>query len=101
MHVLAALSCIDHLTAFDDDTPCNLIRAVRPDVFVKGGDYTRERLPEAALVEQLGGEVHLLPYLEDRSTTGLIAKIQHQPRRQGRQRHLTRAKPPGTKVRHP
>ena len=74
MHVLAALSCIDHLTAFDDDTPCNLIRAVRPDVFVKGGDYTRERLPEAALVEQLGGEVHLLPYLEDRSTTGLIAK---------------------------
>jgi D-beta-D-heptose 7-phosphate kinase/D-beta-D-heptose 1-phosphate adenosyltransferase len=101
VQVLAALGCVDHLVPFDENTPCALIRALRPHVFVKGGDYTRERLPEAALVEQLGGEVHLLPYLEDRSTTGLIAKIQHQPRRQGRQRPLTRAKPPGTKVRHP
>ena len=75
MHVLAALSCIDHLTAFDDDTPCNLIRAVRPDVFVKGGDYTRERLPEASLVEAQGGTVHILPLVADRSTTGLIHRI--------------------------
>ena len=101
VQVLAALGCVDHLVPFDENTPCALIRALRPHVFVKGGDYTRERLPEAALVEQLGGEVHLLPYLEDRSTTGLIARIQHQPSRQGRQRHLTRAKQPGTKVRHP
>jgi D-beta-D-heptose 7-phosphate kinase/D-beta-D-heptose 1-phosphate adenosyltransferase len=84
VQVLAALGCVDHLVPFDEDTPCNLIRALRPHAFVKGGDYTRERLPEAALVEELGGEVHLLPYLEDRSTTGLIARIQHQPRRRGR-----------------
>jgi D-beta-D-heptose 7-phosphate kinase/D-beta-D-heptose 1-phosphate adenosyltransferase len=86
IQVLAALSCVDHLVAFGDDTPCNLIRALRPDVFVKGGDYTRERLPEAPLVEELGGVVQILPYLEDRSTTGLIERIQEvyaQPARGG------------------
>jgi D-beta-D-heptose 7-phosphate kinase/D-beta-D-heptose 1-phosphate adenosyltransferase len=76
VQVLAALGCVDHLIAFDEDTPCNLIRALRPHVFVKGGDYTRERLPEAPLVEELGGEIHILPYLEDRSTSGLIERIQ-------------------------
>jgi D-beta-D-heptose 7-phosphate kinase/D-beta-D-heptose 1-phosphate adenosyltransferase len=79
IQVLAALSCIDHLVAFDEDTPCNLIRVVRPDVFVKGGDYTRERLPEAPLVEEHGGRVQILPYLHDRSTTGIIEKIQGGP----------------------
>ena len=75
LQVLAALSCIDHLVAFDDDTPSELIRAVRPDVFVKGGDYTRETLPEAPLVEQLGGRVELLPFVDDRSTSGIIERI--------------------------
>jgi D-beta-D-heptose 7-phosphate kinase/D-beta-D-heptose 1-phosphate adenosyltransferase len=74
--VLAALSCVDHLVAFDEDTPTELIRQIRPDVFVKGGDYTRETLPEAPLVEQLGGVVQLLPYLMDRSTSGIIERIQ-------------------------
>jgi D-beta-D-heptose 7-phosphate kinase / D-beta-D-heptose 1-phosphate adenosyltransferase len=74
--VLAALSCIDHLTAFDEDIPWNVIEAVRPHVFVKGGDYTRERLPEASLVEKLGGVVEILPLLQDRSTTGIIERIQ-------------------------
>jgi D-beta-D-heptose 7-phosphate kinase/D-beta-D-heptose 1-phosphate adenosyltransferase len=75
VQVLAALSCVDHLVAFGEDTPCNLIRALRPRVFVKGGDYTRERLPEAPLVEELGGVVQILPYLQDRSTTGIIERI--------------------------
>ncbi len=75
IQVLAALSCIDHLIAFDEDTPCNLIRRLRPDVFVKGGDYTRDRLPEAAIVEEQGGIVQILPYLHDRSTTGIIERI--------------------------
>jgi D-beta-D-heptose 7-phosphate kinase/D-beta-D-heptose 1-phosphate adenosyltransferase len=73
--VLAALSCVDHLVAFDEDTPVQIIRAIRPDVFVKGGDYTREKLPEAPVVESLGGTVHILPYLQDRSTTGIIERI--------------------------
>ena len=75
LRVLAALSCVDHLVAFHEDAPQALIRAIRPDVFVKGGDYTRETLPEAALVEQLGGRVQILPYLADRSTTRLIERI--------------------------
>jgi D-beta-D-heptose 7-phosphate kinase / D-beta-D-heptose 1-phosphate adenosyltransferase len=75
IQVLAALSCIDHIIAFDDDTSCNLVRAVRPDVFVKGGDYTRERLPEAPLVEELGGVVRFLPYFSERSTSSLIERI--------------------------
>ncbi len=75
LQVLAALSCVDHLIAFDEDTPHALIRVIRPDVFVKGGDYTRDRLPEAALVEELGGVVRILPFVESRSTTGLIERI--------------------------
>jgi D-beta-D-heptose 7-phosphate kinase / D-beta-D-heptose 1-phosphate adenosyltransferase len=73
--VLAALSAVDHIVAFDEDTPVELIERVRPDLFVKGGDYTREMLPEASLVESLGGTIHLLPYVEDRSTTGIIERI--------------------------
>jgi D-beta-D-heptose 7-phosphate kinase / D-beta-D-heptose 1-phosphate adenosyltransferase len=74
--VLSALSCVDHIIPFDEDTPAELIKVIEPDVFVKGGDYTRETLPEAPLVEKQGGEVVLLPYISDRSTTGIIEKIQ-------------------------
>ncbi|EYB69157.1 hypothetical protein DEIPH_ctg011orf0143 [Deinococcus phoenicis] len=73
--VLAALSCVDLIVPFTEDTPARLIEALRPDVYVKGGDYTRETLPEAPLVESLGGEVRLLPYLDDRSTTGIIERV--------------------------
>jgi D-beta-D-heptose 7-phosphate kinase / D-beta-D-heptose 1-phosphate adenosyltransferase len=74
VHMLAALSCVDHVVAFDEDTPEQLIAELRPDVYAKGGDYTRERLPEAALVERLGGRVEILPYIIDRSTTRLIER---------------------------
>ena len=75
LQVLAALDCVDHLIDFDGDTACDLIRALRPDVFVKGGDYAGAPLPEAPLVEALGGAVHILPYLPHRSTAGLIDRI--------------------------
>jgi D-beta-D-heptose 7-phosphate kinase/D-beta-D-heptose 1-phosphate adenosyltransferase len=75
MQVLAALSCVDHVVAFEEDTPHRLVKAIRPHVFVKGGDYTRERLPEAALVEELGGRVEILPLVRERSTTSLIHRI--------------------------
>jgi D-beta-D-heptose 7-phosphate kinase/D-beta-D-heptose 1-phosphate adenosyltransferase len=77
--VLAALRFVDHLVPFEEDTPHELIRLVRPDVFVKGGDYTRDRLPEASLVEKLGGVVRILPLVEDRSTTSLIDRIRSNP----------------------
>jgi len=75
VQVLSALSCIDHIVAFDADTPKDLIRAIQPDIYVKGGDYTRATLPETPLVEEMGGEVIILPYLEDRSTSGIIERI--------------------------
>jgi D-beta-D-heptose 7-phosphate kinase/D-beta-D-heptose 1-phosphate adenosyltransferase len=73
--VLAALSSIDVIAPFAEETPVELIRAVRPDVYAKGGDYTRERLPEAPIVEQLGGVVHILPFLDARSTTSVIERL--------------------------
>jgi len=75
IRVLAALSYVDHIVAFDGDTADEVIEAIRPDIFVKGGDYTRETLPEAGLVERLGGAVCIFPYVEDRSTTGIIERI--------------------------
>jgi D-beta-D-heptose 7-phosphate kinase / D-beta-D-heptose 1-phosphate adenosyltransferase len=75
LEVLEALSCIDLVVPFEEDTPDRLVRVIRPDVFVKGGDYTRESLPEAPLVESLGGTVQILPYIEDRSTTGVIERV--------------------------
>jgi D-beta-D-heptose 7-phosphate kinase / D-beta-D-heptose 1-phosphate adenosyltransferase len=73
--VLGALRCVDHLVAFDAGTPLELLGELRPDVYVKGGDYRVETLPEAPLMEELGGEVVLLPYLEGRSTSGLLRRL--------------------------
>jgi D-beta-D-heptose 7-phosphate kinase/D-beta-D-heptose 1-phosphate adenosyltransferase len=73
-HVLASLSCVDHVVAFDEDTPERLVTAVRPHVFVKGGDYTAEALPEARAVEACGGTVRILPFVADRSTTSIIER---------------------------
>jgi D-beta-D-heptose 7-phosphate kinase / D-beta-D-heptose 1-phosphate adenosyltransferase len=75
VQVLAGLSSVDHMIAFDEDVPYNLIRLIEPDVYVKGGDYTREQLPEADLVEEMGGQVVLLPITQDRSTSGIIERI--------------------------
>jgi D-beta-D-heptose 7-phosphate kinase/D-beta-D-heptose 1-phosphate adenosyltransferase len=73
--VLAALSCVDLIVPFDEDTPIELLRRLRPETYVKGGDYTVESLPEAPVVRELGGEVRLLPYVSQRSTTGIIDRI--------------------------
>lgn len=74
--VLSGLSAVDYIVAFDEDTPCELVRAIRPDVFVKGGDYTLDTLPEASVVAECGGTVQILPYLDDRSTSKIIQRIQ-------------------------
>ncbi|MFL5779262.1 MAG: D-glycero-beta-D-manno-heptose 1-phosphate adenylyltransferase [Chloroflexota bacterium] len=73
--VLEALSCVDHVVAFEEEIPARLIEAIRPDVYVKGGDYDVANLPEAPLVESLGGVVQILPYVEDRSTSGVIERV--------------------------
>ena len=79
VQVLSALSSVDYVVSFDEDTPVEVVRAVRPDVFVKGGDYSMDMLPEAGLVEALGGVVRILPYVEERSTSGLIERIRARP----------------------
>ncbi|HEY3523349.1 MAG TPA: D-glycero-beta-D-manno-heptose 1-phosphate adenylyltransferase, partial [Candidatus Limnocylindrales bacterium] len=75
LHVLEALSCVDHVVPFSEDTPIDVLRVLRPHVFVKGGDYRIEDLPEAPVVASLGGTVQILPYIEDRSTTGIIDRV--------------------------
>jgi D-beta-D-heptose 7-phosphate kinase/D-beta-D-heptose 1-phosphate adenosyltransferase len=75
LEVLRGLADVDHVVPFGEQTPHRLIEAVRPDIFVKGGDYTREKLPEATLVEELGGKIVILPFMDGRSTTGLIERI--------------------------
>jgi rfaE bifunctional protein nucleotidyltransferase chain/domain/rfaE bifunctional protein kinase chain/domain len=73
--VLAALSCVDHVVVFDEDSPVELLEFVRPDVYVKGGDYRPEKIPEAPLVIRLGGVVRVLDHLPDHSTTQIIGRI--------------------------
>ena len=73
--VLAALSSVDYIIPFDDDTSVNLIRAIRPETFVKGGDYTTDRVPEAPAVREYGGAVTILPFVAERSTSSLIERI--------------------------
>jgi len=73
--VLAALEAVDCVVVFDQPTPIALIEALAPDVLVKGGDYTRETVVGADLVEARGGEVVILPLLPDTSTTGIVERI--------------------------
>jgi D-beta-D-heptose 7-phosphate kinase/D-beta-D-heptose 1-phosphate adenosyltransferase len=70
--VLAALEPVDAVVVFDEDTPTEVLDRLRPDVWVKGGDYTGAELPEAALLREWGGQSVVVPYLEGRSTTSLV-----------------------------
>ena len=72
--VLAALECVDAVAVFDELTPVRLLERLRPGVWVKGADYAGVALAEAGVVRRHGGEVVLLPYLDGRSTSGLVAR---------------------------
>ncbi len=73
--ILASLECVDYVSIFPETRPDNLIKIVRPNIHVKGGDYSMDELPEKNLVEQLGGRVVVIPPIKGRSTTNIIAKI--------------------------
>ena len=66
---------IDYVTIFDDLTCKKIIKSLKPDIYVKGGDYTRETLPEWSVVTEYGGEVKLVKEIKGQSTTSLIKKI--------------------------
>ena len=74
-HIMAALECIDYVVVFEEDTPIELIRAIRPDILAKGADYTPETVVGRELVESWGGRVELVALEEGKSTTGTIQKI--------------------------
>jgi bifunctional ADP-heptose synthase (sugar kinase/adenylyltransferase) len=70
--VLLALRAVDAVLVFDEDTPVEALRRIRPQLWVKGDDYAGAQLPETELVRSWGGEVVTVPYLAGRSTTGLV-----------------------------
>ena len=76
-HVLAALRCVEAVVIFDQDTPMELIQAVHPDVLVKGGDWTVDKIVGGEYVTKYGGEVLSLPLVEGLSTTSLVERIRH------------------------
>lgn len=73
--VLRALGCVDHVVVFAETSPERVLAELRPDVWVKGGDYTPETLPETELVRGWGGEVVVVPYHDGRSTTRLARML--------------------------
>ena len=74
--VLSGLGFVDYVVIFDEDTAEELIAKVHPAVYVKGGDYTPETLPEARIVERYGGEVAFIPLVAGKSTTNIIQRMQ-------------------------
>ena len=79
--VLAALGSVDAVLVFDEDTPEQALRRLRPHLFAKGGDYTGATLPEAAALEEWGGQAVVLPYLSGRSTTTIVQEAIRRARR--------------------
>jgi rfaE bifunctional protein nucleotidyltransferase chain/domain len=73
--ILAALEFVDYVVIFDEPTAERLVAVLKPDIYVKGGDYTLEELPEAKIVASYGGKVILLPLVPGHSTTEIIEKI--------------------------
>ncbi|HYM81016.1 MAG TPA: D-glycero-beta-D-manno-heptose 1-phosphate adenylyltransferase [Candidatus Limnocylindria bacterium] len=73
--LLAALACVDQVVIFDDDTPARLIREVRPDVLVKGGDWVLDRIVGRELVESYGGRVTTIRLRDGFSTSALIERV--------------------------
>jgi D-beta-D-heptose 7-phosphate kinase/D-beta-D-heptose 1-phosphate adenosyltransferase len=74
-YVLAALAAVDAVVVFDQDTPLDLVRALQPDVIVKGGDYSESTIVGAADVRARGGEVVVIPLTPGQSTTSIIEKL--------------------------
>lgn len=73
--VLAALGFVDGIVIFDEDTPLKIIQELLPDVLVKGGDWTEDRIVGADVVKGAGGKVKRIPFVSGYSTSGIIRKI--------------------------
>ena len=74
--VLLGLKAVDYVVFFGEQTAENLISEIKPDIYVKGGDYTLETLPEAKIVQSYGGQVEFIQLVEGKSTTNIIKKLE-------------------------
>jgi D-beta-D-heptose 7-phosphate kinase/D-beta-D-heptose 1-phosphate adenosyltransferase len=74
-HILAALDCVDYVVLFEQDTPLELITAIKPLILAKGGDYTEDGVVGKDLVEAYGGRVELVSFVDGKSTTNIIERI--------------------------
>ncbi len=75
MEILSSLECVDYVTFFEESTPLGLISLLEPHVLVKGGDWSKETTVGKEVVERLGGEVVILPFVEGGSTSNLVETI--------------------------
>ena len=73
--LLAALESVSAVVMFDERNPVELIRIIRPDIYVKGGDYDLNALPEASVMQELGGRTVILPFSAGYSTSSLVERI--------------------------
>lgn len=73
--ILSALKCVDYVVIFDEETPLKLIETVKPDVLVKGGDWTVDKIVGSQFVLSNGGQVKSLPFHQGRSTSSIIQKV--------------------------
>ena len=74
--VLASLGCVDFVVIFDENTPVNYLAQIKPDIHTKGGDYDVNNLPEAKVVMDNGGKLEFITFVEGKSTTKIIEKMQ-------------------------
>ena len=73
-YVLSSLRCADYVVIFEEDSPKNLIKLIQPDIYTKGADYTVSTLPEAPVVQEYGGKIEFIDFVEGKSTTKIIEK---------------------------
>lgn len=75
-YIVGALRSVSYTVIFDEDTPCELLEMIRPDIHVKGGDYLPKSLPEAHIVQENGGEIIILSFKDGVSTTKIVERMQ-------------------------
>lgn len=75
--ILSALSCVDYVVLFDEDSPRSLLDEIKPDVYTKGADYSMETLPEADIMKKNNTKVEFIDFVEGKSTTKTIEKMKN------------------------
>jgi len=76
--VIAGLTAVDFIILFNEQTAETIVSVIKPDIYVKGGDYSVDQLPEASVINQYGGKIIIIPEVPGRSSTNIIQKISRQ-----------------------